>query len=285
MTDITEEDQVSNPEHSTGEVAPLAEMEIINLNPVPENMEVHKHPHHVMHKKKWPEYLLEFAMLFLAVFLGFVAENIRERAVEHRKEKEYIHALFNDLKSDTTKLGNNIARYKKLLLRQDTLLNNYSFLHKGFNRIFYRNLISIQGFPDFIYTDATIQQLKNSGGFALIRNHTTIENIMIYDAVVKSELINESNQGARLEKMDDFTSEIFNKQAIDDQLNKGKSLEEIEAGKTDWLFSHDGVIMAKFYNRISVYNDLFKIVMSNMEDAKKAAIALMHYLQNEYHLE
>ncbi len=34
------------------------------------NMEVH-HPHHVTHKKKWTEYLLEFFMLFLAVFLGF----------------------------------------------------------------------------------------------------------------------------------------------------------------------------------------------------------------------
>ena len=40
-----------------------------------ENMEVHKHPHHVTHKKKWAEYLLEFFMLFLAVFLGFLAEN------------------------------------------------------------------------------------------------------------------------------------------------------------------------------------------------------------------
>jgi len=40
-------------------------------------MEVHKHPHHVMHKKKWGEYLLEFLMLFLAVFLGFVAKSLR----------------------------------------------------------------------------------------------------------------------------------------------------------------------------------------------------------------
>ena len=45
-----------------------------------ENMEVHKHPHHVAHKKKWGEYLLEFFMLFLAVFLGFAAENVREPA-------------------------------------------------------------------------------------------------------------------------------------------------------------------------------------------------------------
>ncbi len=33
-------------------------------------MEVHKHPHHVTHKKKWGEYLLEFIMLFLAVWMG-----------------------------------------------------------------------------------------------------------------------------------------------------------------------------------------------------------------------
>ena len=41
-------------------------------------MEVHKHPHHVIHKKKWGEYLLEFLMLFLSVFLGFVTESIKK---------------------------------------------------------------------------------------------------------------------------------------------------------------------------------------------------------------
>ena len=39
-----------------------------NLKLQTENMEVHKHPHHATHKKKWTEYLLEFFMLFLAVF-------------------------------------------------------------------------------------------------------------------------------------------------------------------------------------------------------------------------
>src|SRR3982751_6006674 len=61
------------------------------------NMEVHKHPHHVTYKKKWGEYLLEFLMLFLAVFLGFVAENIREHAVEYNRSKEYAISLIQDL--------------------------------------------------------------------------------------------------------------------------------------------------------------------------------------------
>lgn len=46
-------------------------------------MEVHHHSHH---PKKWKEYFLEFLMLFLAVTLGFLAENYRETYIEHEKE-------------------------------------------------------------------------------------------------------------------------------------------------------------------------------------------------------
>src|SRR3954453_1147352 len=67
-----------------------------------ENMEVHKHPHHVTHKKKWGEYLLEFLMLFLAVFLGFVAENIREHAIEREREKELAVSFYDELKGDSS---------------------------------------------------------------------------------------------------------------------------------------------------------------------------------------
>jgi hypothetical protein len=43
-------------------------------------MEVHHHPH--VEKKNFKEYLLEFMMIFLAVTLGFIAENIREHFAE-----------------------------------------------------------------------------------------------------------------------------------------------------------------------------------------------------------
>ena len=56
-------------------------------------MEAH-HPHHVTHKKKWPEYLLEFFMLFLAVFMGFLAENIRETNVESVLALTNIRSIF-----------------------------------------------------------------------------------------------------------------------------------------------------------------------------------------------
>lgn len=46
-------------------------------------MEAQKRQRNEMHKKGWTEYFFEFFMLFLAVFLGSLAENIREHNVEN----------------------------------------------------------------------------------------------------------------------------------------------------------------------------------------------------------
>src|SRR5438309_5974112 len=84
-------------------------------------MEVHKHPHHVTHKKKWTEYLLEFFMLFLAVFLGFIAENIREQVVDHEKEKQYMESLVTDLSSDTAIINKAIPLKEARIRSIDTV--------------------------------------------------------------------------------------------------------------------------------------------------------------------
>ena len=62
-------------------------------------MEVHHHPS--VHKKNFKEFFLEFVMIFLAVTLGFIAENIRESITNHEQEKHYVESLINDLKEDT----------------------------------------------------------------------------------------------------------------------------------------------------------------------------------------
>ena len=58
-----------------------------------ENMEVHHHPDLHHKSKPWKEYLLEFLMIFLAVTLGFFAENFRERTVNNEKERHYVERL------------------------------------------------------------------------------------------------------------------------------------------------------------------------------------------------
>src|SRR5262245_40925991 len=92
-------DQKSPP--LAGDQPPETQDQTSNLKSQTANMEVHKHPHDVMHKKNWVEYFLEFLMLFLAVFLGFLAENQREHIVDRRREKELMTEFVNDLKLDT----------------------------------------------------------------------------------------------------------------------------------------------------------------------------------------
>jgi hypothetical protein len=67
-------------------------------------MEVH-HSHHPNHKKKWTEYLLEFVMLFVAVSMGFLAENIREEQVVKHQTVSVLSQLHEELKLDTSELN------------------------------------------------------------------------------------------------------------------------------------------------------------------------------------
>src|SRR5579859_201118 len=74
-------------------------------------MEVHHHPE--VEKKGFKEYLLEGLMIFLAVLMGFIAENIREGISERSKGHEYIHSFVEDLRRDTTAFSEVIAFDKK----------------------------------------------------------------------------------------------------------------------------------------------------------------------------
>src|ERR1043165_1955747 len=65
-------------------------------------MEVHHHSH--TERKKFTHYLWEFLMLFFAVFAGFLAENIREHIVEHRRAEQFARSLLGDLKADAAAL-------------------------------------------------------------------------------------------------------------------------------------------------------------------------------------
>ena len=77
-----------------------ATIDLANSEKATENMEVHHHPDLHHKPKKWKEYFLEFLMIFLAVTMGFIAENIREHFVLKKHEKEYMVSLVRDLNND-----------------------------------------------------------------------------------------------------------------------------------------------------------------------------------------
>jgi hypothetical protein len=64
-------------------------------------MEVHHHPHISTHAKPWKEYLLEGLMIFVAVTLGYGAENVREHYVETKKAIISAKNLYVDVVNDS----------------------------------------------------------------------------------------------------------------------------------------------------------------------------------------
>jgi hypothetical protein len=139
------------------------------------------HLHRVPGTKSW-HFLFEFNMIFFAVFLGFIAENLREKRMERIKERDYIISMINSLKTDTMKLSSTLLRFNENIRMHDSLKKMFYLIDKGFNQNIYSVMAGLRGFKDFIYTDGTIQQLKNSGGFRLIENQSAIDSIMDYDA-------------------------------------------------------------------------------------------------------
>jgi len=145
-------------------------------------MEVH-HSHHPTHKKKWTEYLLEFLMLFCAVTLGFVAENVREHSIEKEREKQYMESFVADLESDLVNLKEGIPRKVARLQAIDTLFR-YFIEHKGVTEvpaIIVRKMKRTAYDRSYVRNSTTINQLKNSGGLRLIRNKKVADSIAYYD--------------------------------------------------------------------------------------------------------
>lgn len=69
------------------------------------------------------KYLVEFSVLFIAVFLGFVAENFRENISEKKQELMLMKSLSRDLKADSTHLQTIIEGNIKKIASLDSFVS------------------------------------------------------------------------------------------------------------------------------------------------------------------
>jgi hypothetical protein len=88
-------------------------------------MEVHHHGGEHHGPKKFKDYFLEFLMIFLAVTMGFLAENFREYITDKNHVEELAGQLTEDLKADTSNLQKLIEFKMRQIKRADSL---YFFL-------------------------------------------------------------------------------------------------------------------------------------------------------------
>lgn len=146
-------------------------------------MEVH-HPHHSGHNKNWKEYITEFLMLFLAITLGFFAENIREKYVESHREMEYMMTMVQDLKEDTSRLNESIALSSVKANAMDSLIRNIytkPYNDSSMRVMYYLFRKYMAAGTDVSFSQRTIDQLINSGNLRLIKDISISDSILLYD--------------------------------------------------------------------------------------------------------
>jgi hypothetical protein len=290
MADNTDEELFDNPTNTQSEnpsvqITSTTNKDNINPNQETENMEVHAHDLHKAPGHGWKHYIFEFLMLFLAVFCGFLAENFREHQVEKEREEKFIKNLVEDLKQDTIAFTKNINYISVLLEKDDSLINllNSPNVKKFGSALYYTGRLSSRSTPLAI-NDATIQQLKNSGGFRLIQNEAVSKKIMeYYNRIV---FINYLQQVELLE------SEDYRKIAIDVfhplLFNSIASITVnsiVRLSGNPELLTYDQQTLTRLSGTVSYHRSAKFAISDAQSDMNKAAIKLIELIKNEYHLE
>ncbi len=243
-------------------------------------MEVHQHTH--TPRKKWTHYFWEFLMLFLAVFLGFVVENFREHTVEHKRGKAYLTSWYDDLNADTTNLGPVIADFKKKDLAIDSLLAHFDDIREpAVSDIWGQYGGELDFYPDFVFAEGTIQQLKNSGGLRLIDDKEVLDSIVSYDLFTRNvEFKSENVHQAQL-VVEVINNSVFDLQKIYREVAKDDPSAVYK--KDEFILTSDRGVLGRFYNEIFRFKFICKKYLRTLERAKLKATGLIQFLENKYH--
>jgi len=246
-------------------------------------MEVHAHTH--TPRKKWTHYLWEFLMLFLAVFCGFLAENQREHIVEHKREKEYMKSMLEDLKHDTLEFQKSIRflnEYHIPVLNKSALLLFSEDFSDSTIRAMYDIVPRATQFFSVIFQENTVTQLKNSGNLRLIRNKTLVDSLNQYWNACENfkDPFQTSFEKTRFSAKELLFS-LFNYKNLTG-LGTGST---IRKGVVLKLLSKDKEQFIKLGNYLSNLKDILSFTaLSRLTNLDREATSLIIFIKKEYKL-
>jgi hypothetical protein len=243
-------------------------------------MEVHHHSHH---PKKWKEYITEFLMLFLAVSLGFMAENIREHQIEKHREIAYLQNVHEDLKLDVINIENVISSNSTRLQAMDTLfqiINNNTITNED---VYYyvRNLALRATFES---SHVGLDQIKSAGGLRMVKNPEIISGIQEYerslDALDKLENVRERTLEQARFKM----AVVFEPTKSYEMLvNQGQGIMRFNRPKkADPILQNNKLAVKELLNLITFGLNSNKYLNTNLEKLKTIGQKLDSAIVKEY---
>ena len=114
--------------------------------------------------KSWKSYFLDFVMVFLAVFLGFWAENFRNQLQEKKKVEQIKQAVVRDMRKDLLQLNDYVAQANYNLSwidRMDSLIQENPALID--QQDFYTTMVNYSVAYLFTPSDKSLKQAEEMG--------------------------------------------------------------------------------------------------------------------------
>lgn len=247
-------------------------------------MEVHHHP--LTPGKKWTHYLWEFLMLFLAVFCGFLAENQREHYVEHQREKQYMRSMMEDLMLDTAEFNSKLIFIDTALIPffqvSKELLFKKQLSDTLIIRKLYENVLHCARFLYLNVEDRTMNQLKNSGNFRLVKNKTVTDSLIAYWKRI--DLLNNTLlPGYELSRIEvkNISYSLFNLDYYKDN-NPYSALVENVSPKLISTDKREFIRMANFISNLYLQANF--PIRASMTNARRQATDLIILIRKNYHI-
>ena len=222
-------------------------------------------------------------MLFLAVFCGFFAEYQLEHKIEKDKEKQYIHSLLEDLHEDTVELTDAINDFDEHLKRNDTLIKllTSDVVKNHGSDLYYLGRRASRSVRLALH-DFTIQQMKSSGGFRLIRKQKVSKAIIqYYNRTVFIDYLNdiESNESDEYRKM---ATEIFHPVVFNGIVKPDNTINRPDDNPP--LLTYDTKVLLRLAGMVSYIRNTKMGLMNAETEMKAAANELIQLIKKEYRL-
>jgi hypothetical protein len=233
-------------------------------------------------KKRVKDYLLEGLMIFVAVVMGFLAENVREGIGNREKERQYMLSYLKNLEQDSIVLEHNIFDNNRKVIYLDSLI---SFSRKDISTVpnrtafYYFCLHTIGYYSEFSNNDATFLQLTYSGGLRLIKKDHVADSIADYAARLKNIYGAEGLYGKATEAATMAAHEVLDFTVVYDSIYYKL---DHPTGVFIPLISEDKQKLKLLYNKISFERAATQNYVRELNSLKPFLAGFIVYLREQY---
>jgi hypothetical protein len=124
-------------------------------------------------------------MIFVAVSMGFIAENIREQLTEKQLSRDYLESYHQELVLNKAEIKNYDSSYSALIPKADSLVYQFYNKRENLDLVTMARLTNQSKFIIIpILQNSAYKQIINSGGLRYIKNNALKDSMTVYEGLI-----------------------------------------------------------------------------------------------------